>query len=566
MLHKYRTDKFASECRFDPEKMRDALDHTYTSAIEVLINKENRWLDVYIGKSERYDEMESKWDSSKLTLSASEKKKQGYTLFEDLVEQQLCNLERIVEEQILKAGRNGKDLKLRLRKHLEGWDFSDLISDRDPQPRVATLQSAGYGWVDFVRSIDAITILGSGFGELIRPIDAEGLCSEWQLLPTGRYYLAASVSDLYDIFDGFGDRTSSQSLHQGIEGLLWHCPGALPTAPCQHCKYIDTTSPTKKCKLDPVQVFYPKSSRFLLRVRGPGELHAAGAVIFGHNINWPYRWSDDGKKELEEDKAHLWRQASDRASIRPQPTSLQEPPAHLNIPALGSSTSRTLSGISSENVGSSLSTQTPNSTPQESMPADSEHDGDNDKFHHTAMTSMIFSDYLKTLNACEAYGTRRLRRAEYIPHSVFKKTNNINVITALLWVFSAKMVDHAAAVLESYSQVFSILISIQKGSFIDYFVDHGLCDNLLPFTTNTEFPRQDFFFGHFYQQQWRFCAPRLVYLFDSVFARDLVLPFELHGAIVAQGHSCNVYAVKIASEYDLLCPSSPVKPQVSNLW
>lgn len=46
---------------------------------------------------------------------------------------------------------------MRVRKHLEGWDFVEIATDHEPRPRVATLEAMGWGWVDFIRSIDAIT-------------------------------------------------------------------------------------------------------------------------------------------------------------------------------------------------------------------------------------------------------------------------------------------------------------------------------------------------------------------------------------------------------------------------
>lgn len=67
------------------------------------------------------------------------------------------------------AGRDGVNLKTRVRKHLEGWDFIDLATDEDPIPRVATIPTLGHGWVDFIRSIGAITLFGRGFCELIQP-------------------------------------------------------------------------------------------------------------------------------------------------------------------------------------------------------------------------------------------------------------------------------------------------------------------------------------------------------------------------------------------------------------
>lgn len=53
-----------------------------------------------------------------------------------------------------------KEIQGRVRTHLEGWDFCDLATDRDLRPRIATLLALRYGWVDFIRSVKAITVLG----------------------------------------------------------------------------------------------------------------------------------------------------------------------------------------------------------------------------------------------------------------------------------------------------------------------------------------------------------------------------------------------------------------------
>ena len=48
-------------------------------------------------------------------------------------------------------------MKVHARRRLEGWDFKDLASGEDPiYPHVTTLHALGKGWVDFLRSIQAI--------------------------------------------------------------------------------------------------------------------------------------------------------------------------------------------------------------------------------------------------------------------------------------------------------------------------------------------------------------------------------------------------------------------------
>jgi hypothetical protein len=170
------TDKFESAFLSKREEFQEASEpHRADSAIDVLLNRTNKELEIY-------------------------PEKKDYLRLEDRVEHFYDTLEKIIDHQVGVAGQSGVKLKLRARKHLEGWDFKDLATDRDPfYPRVATLQAMGKGWVDFTRAIHAITWFGRGFGEIIQPAATSTSCAHWAKLPQGRYYLAACVSDLKEI-------------------------------------------------------------------------------------------------------------------------------------------------------------------------------------------------------------------------------------------------------------------------------------------------------------------------------------------------------------------------------
>ncbi|KAF2690251.1 hypothetical protein K458DRAFT_280092, partial [Lentithecium fluviatile CBS 122367] len=269
-LQLYSSDDLSTSFLFNPSKMRDGSEHKPNSAIKVLIDEDNRGLEIYPDKIEL-----------------------GYYLFEDLVEQNYHTLEQIIDHRTHLAGQNGMNLKVRLRKHLEGWDFVGLATDHDPYPRVATLQALGYGWVDFVRSIDAVTLFGRGFGDIIRPIEFDGMCPNWRSLPRHKYYLAASVFDLKNIIKKFGDQWADPL--KPVHDLLWHCPGAL-VAPCR-CQgkgVRRTISAAFRRHHDPVQVFYPTRSHLILPIQRPDRLEEEGAVVFGHNVAWEYRWKEKG--------------------------------------------------------------------------------------------------------------------------------------------------------------------------------------------------------------------------------------------------------------------------------
>ncbi|KAN0078700.1 hypothetical protein V8E54_005213 [Elaphomyces granulatus] len=292
-LEHYRTDDFSSSFLFEPSKMKDAAEHKPNSAHKVLIDDNNKQLEIYPGRSERFEE-ETKQKGGDTEGSKTWKKKRGYYLFEDLVEHHYDILERIVEHHSHVAGRNGVNLKVRVRKYLEGWDFVELATDHDPCPRIATLQALGYGWVDFIRSIGAITLFGRGFGDIIRPIEFDGMCTNWRSLPTRKYYLAASVFDLKKIMEKFGN---------AVQDLLWHCPGDLVApCPCQGRGVRQMICGAfRGPHIDPVQVFWPRMSRLIRpAIRGPARLEDGGAIAFGHNIAWKYHWRENGHEDLEE--------------------------------------------------------------------------------------------------------------------------------------------------------------------------------------------------------------------------------------------------------------------------
>ncbi|KAF7556597.1 hypothetical protein G7Z17_g1345 [Cylindrodendrum hubeiense] len=148
------TDKFKAAFVFRPEDMKESpTPLTADSAIDVLINSENLALKLY-------HEMD------------------GYLSLQSRIEHFYRILEKLIDHQADGSGEDGTRLADKPRQYLEGWDFKDLATSRDPMyPRVATLETEGKVWVDLTRALHTITLFGRGFGELIRPADADN-CGE----------------------------------------------------------------------------------------------------------------------------------------------------------------------------------------------------------------------------------------------------------------------------------------------------------------------------------------------------------------------------------------------------
>jgi hypothetical protein len=71
--------------------------------------------------------------------------------------------------------------------------------DSDFHPRVATLHAQRCACVDFIREIGAVTLLGNGFGDIIRPAKLKEMFLDCSSFQPNVYYLAASIYDMKNI-------------------------------------------------------------------------------------------------------------------------------------------------------------------------------------------------------------------------------------------------------------------------------------------------------------------------------------------------------------------------------
>ncbi|KAI3319843.1 hypothetical protein HD806DRAFT_538810 [Xylariaceae sp. AK1471] len=267
--------KFQSAWLLDPGALRDAEDLSRPDAsLQVLINEKNRNLTLYMDKTEVYEENIREGTT---TNNSSRRQTRHYRL-EDKIEHIYNILEKLIDHQTDAERRTGLQIKVRPRQQLEGWDFKDLVKDGDPIfPRVTTLPTIGKGWVDFTRAIHAITLFGSGFGELIQPRQTNtGSCNRWSLLPKESYYLAACVSNLLEIMEEYGDPASNP--RRLCDNIIWHMKQAtFDPCPC--------TKNGENSHHDPVQALFPLKFTNSLKKKPQINLNDRGAVIFGHNMS-----------------------------------------------------------------------------------------------------------------------------------------------------------------------------------------------------------------------------------------------------------------------------------------
>ena len=207
--------------------------------------------------------------------------------------------------------------------------------------KVATLQSTGVGWVDFVRELHAVPLFGVGFGELLRPnkvnTSRQPCCIATASVPVGKDFLAVSGTDLEAIIRKGSKRRNPWRL---VGKVHWHSPDGLAFVSCT-CERSDAQAVVRDKKasgLSPradhsnhtrrvtrsgggkekdflrlfgdlaagqrkgyqkpnpasvTQVLLPSNFPQLYGrgLRSPPKIVPNGAVIFGHCAKFPLRWS-----------------------------------------------------------------------------------------------------------------------------------------------------------------------------------------------------------------------------------------------------------------------------------
>lgn len=223
------------------------------------------------------------------------KTQQSWVHFSDKVDDMCHLLESVFDHQQDSGEKDGVSVKMRSspRRYLEGFQFKDLASAAQRcGPRKATVRSTGAGWVDFVRTIGAVTLFGNGFGELLKPADPvestkgaedSNLCDRWVALPEGEDLLAVNTFLIRNIMK---KKSMDGKLWELVDGIYWHQPDKAFKCDCaavtgRQCDRVQVLIPTK----------FPR-----LRTRGfqsPASLPEDGAVVFGHSVTFPLIWGDD---------------------------------------------------------------------------------------------------------------------------------------------------------------------------------------------------------------------------------------------------------------------------------
>lgn len=208
-------------------------------------------------------------------------------------------------EGLWKMVENASKAKHTESRILEGYDFWDFSRCRYLKPRAVEIGAVAGGWIEFTRSLQAITLFASGLNTLLRPDHVEGqpICERclWNSeVPTGQNVMAISMSDLERLHRPIW-RSSSPGDREVKGGFSWSRPAAC-FHPCSH-------SSEQSCSDSPrIQAFRrpldegssPRSLKDRLRkatlpfkrkpkVKTSGEVKSEGAILLGDVAHWMRR-------------------------------------------------------------------------------------------------------------------------------------------------------------------------------------------------------------------------------------------------------------------------------------
>lgn len=159
-----------------------------------------------------------------------------------------------------------------LKHALWGYEFKSCANETSNFTIGEVYLNAGAkGWLALVEGMNVLTLLGTGFGDLLRVEKSHEseICSRWQHVPTGSDFMATTVQNLLQIYEK--PWSSDQKTIMTSLKLQWNRGDAQ--------LFEDCTKPHKNCCCQRVQGIV-KSGKFKKAIP-PGLLESTGGVIFG---------------------------------------------------------------------------------------------------------------------------------------------------------------------------------------------------------------------------------------------------------------------------------------------
>jgi hypothetical protein len=211
-----------------------------------------------------------------------------YSTFQARVEKILHSLEILVDVQTYFASTEGIKIyqNIYLHKTISGFDILDFLQPLGPiGTRVKKIDFWGDGWMDLLPAAGIVTIFGEGFGELIRPENAQDICSTWQSIPSGEEYLISTVSTLELLQNRLERNVSHSETGNFTDKISWRS-SPHTRAPCKCADFRGRGKHREQCPV-PVHFLVSKSSlrKWNAKALIPVDINALdanGAVVFAN--------------------------------------------------------------------------------------------------------------------------------------------------------------------------------------------------------------------------------------------------------------------------------------------
>lgn len=345
LRHDKELSDLADECLFDPLKLQeDPEPASPKAAINFLRSRHNLEQPIFPDP----DDIRTEQATSATQTTETEYRTSSKVRLKDRVNSIIYALEQLIDHQAnLDVYASGVPLRLTPRGKLEGYRFMDVATGRALSPRVISLDvfsGAGKSWVDFTRSIKAVTLFGEGFGELLEPRapdnEKSNMCDHWKTLPKDKDHLAVAAHDLVRIF-----RQEGSVAHIPLQlaaGIFWE-----PTALFEPC----TCKGKRWRACNHAQALLPKSFlKTAQRHPAPPLQSLIGdkaAVVFGRSSIFPFSWPDRGDPTPAKVPGSESRIAEPAALEHPRPQALPTTLLPTITPSALAPTSQGLTATSS---------------------------------------------------------------------------------------------------------------------------------------------------------------------------------------------------------------------------
>ncbi|RDW58641.1 hypothetical protein BP6252_13117 [Coleophoma cylindrospora] len=231
----YELTAYYPKLNFDNKFEHAKSDSGPEAPLEALIKESNK--DLEISRHNEYSSTDTldPWETGQERQEEARSRKEVKSkiwCFQDATMAVYYILEHMLDTQ--RSIRRSEEIKVPVLKggKLEGYEFMDVVKAAPAcRLKVLQLKDSGSGWMNFTRNIEALTLFGEGFGDLIERMEGSNtLCRQWETVPENHDLLVAPISVLQAIFTRF-----PHELQLIAKRMLLHAPEQLfENCPCEN--------------------------------------------------------------------------------------------------------------------------------------------------------------------------------------------------------------------------------------------------------------------------------------------------------------------------------------------